>query len=418
MQKLNQLLLHPSRQVGADLIAWLGAGGGEGLLAAMENPQNIVPTLQEARLGGMGGAGFPTWRKWEAAVNAQSKNGDRYVVCNANEDEPGTFKDRYLLEHTPHQVIEGALIAAVATRANHVILYINPHQTESIAAVSEAIAQWHAHELFEQLEEHLGKPLHLKLVPTSGRYIGGEETAVVSWLNGGFPFPHRKPPYPAESGVADKPTLINNTETFANVPHILRNGAQWYQDLGIGEAVGTKLYSLSGDVLNPGLYELPMGTSLQSLIFDYGGGLLEGRAFKAVFTGGPSNTLLTAADLDVALDFNSVRERHSSLGTGAMIVISEGTSVVRKVSEYVEFFAANSCGQCPPCKSGTFQLARLIDRVDTGIATGDDLRALENLCQILPGSGRCGLIDGAVTVLKSSLRTFPEEYGLPPQTGA
>ena len=417
MQKLNQLLLHPSRQVGADLIAWLGAGGGEGLLAAMENPQNIVPTLQEARLGGMGGAGFPTWRKWEAAVNAQSKNGDLYVVCNANEDEPGTFKDRYLLEHTPHQVIEGALIAAVATRANHVILYINPHQTESIAAVSEAIAQWYAHELFEQLETHLGRPLHLKLVPTSGRYIGGEETAVVSWLNGGFPFPHRKPPYPAESGVADEPTLINNTETFANVPHILRNGAQWYQDLGIGEAVGTKLYSLSGDVLNPGLYELPMGTSLQSLIFDYGGGLLEGRAFKAVFTGGPSNTLLTAADLDVALDFNSVRERHSSLGTGAMIVISEGTSVVRKVSEYVEFFAANSCGQCPPCKSGTFQLARLIDRVDTGIATGDDLRALENLCQILPGSGRCGLIDGAVTVLKSSLRTFPEEYGLPPQTG-
>ena len=418
MQKLNQLLLHPSRQVGADLIAWLGAGGGEGLLAAMENPQNIVPTLQEARLGGMGGAGFPTWRKWEAAVNAQSKNGDLYVVCNANEDEPGTFKDRYLLEHTPHQVIEGALIAAVATRANHVILYINPHQTESIAAVSEAIAQWYAHELFEQLETHLGRPLHLKLVPTSGRYIGGEETAVVSWLNGGFPFPHRKPPYPAESGVADEPTLINNTETFANVPHILRNGAQWYQDLGIGEAVGTKLYSLSGDVLNPGLYELPMGTSLQSLIFDYGGGLLEGRAFKAVFTGDPSNTLLTAADLDVALDFNSVRERHSSLGTGAMIVISEGTSVVRKVSEYVEFFAANSCGQCPPCKSGTFQLARLIDRVDTGIATGDDLRALENLCQILPGSGRCGLIDGAVTVLKSSLRTFPEEYGLPPQTGA
>ena len=239
MQKLNQLLLHPSRQVGADLIAWLGAGGGEGLLAAMENPQNIVPTLQEARLGGMGGAGFPTWRKWEAAVNAQSKSGDRYVVCNANEDEPGTFKDRYLLEHTPHQVIEGALIAAVATRANHVILYINPHQTESIAAVSEAIAQWHAHELFEQLETHLGRPVHLKLVPTSGRYIGGEETAVVSWLNGGFPFPHRKPPYPAESGVADEPTLINNTETFANVPHILRNGAQWYQDLGIGEAVGT-----------------------------------------------------------------------------------------------------------------------------------------------------------------------------------
>ncbi|MDO5640583.1 MAG: NADH-ubiquinone oxidoreductase-F iron-sulfur binding region domain-containing protein [Neisseria sp.] len=413
MQKLNQLLLHPSRQIGADLEQWLRVGGGEGLQAALAAPEKIVPMLEESGLGGMGGAGFPTWRKWDAAVKATTTNGNRYVVCNANEDEPGTFKDRYLLEHTPHQVIEGILIAAVATRANNAILYVNPHQKESIAALTEAIPQWQAHELFKKVEAHVGSAVNLQLVPTSGRYIGGEETAVISWLNGGFPFPRRKPPYPADSGVNDDPTLINNTETFANVPHILRNGAQWYRDLGIGEAVGTKLYSLSGDVLNPGLYELPMGTALQSLIFDYGGGMLEGRAFKAVFTGGPSNTLLTAADLDVAMDFASVRERHSSLGTGAMIVISEGTSVVRKVSEYVEFFAANSCGQCPPCKSGTFQLARLIDRVDTGVSTEDDLHALENLCQILPGSGRCGLIDGAVTVLKSSMRTFPQEYGLP-----
>lgn len=157
-----------------------------------------------------------------------------------------------------------------------------------------------------------------------------------------------------------------------------------------------------------------MGTTLQSLIFDHGGGMLEGRTFKAVFTGGPSNTLLTAKDLDVPLDFASVRERKSSLGTGAMIVISEGTSVVRKVSEYVEFFALNSCGQCPPCKGGTFQLSRLLNRLDTGIGTPDDLHALQSLCQLLPRSGRCGLIDGAVTVLQSSLRTFPEEYGLPP----
>lgn len=416
MNRLNTLLLHPSRVIGADLAAWLKAGGGEGLEAALKAPQNIIPELRHSGLSGMGGAGFPSWRKWEAAAAARSTNGDKYVVCNANEDEPGTFKDRFLLEHTPHQVIEGTLIAALATGANIVILYINPHQTESVAAVGEAIRQWQAHPLFARIEAQLGKPLTLKLVETSGRYIGGEETAVISWLNGGFPFPRRKPPYPAESGVNDDPTLINNTETFANVPHILRNGAEWYRRLGLGEAAGTKLYSLSGDVLNPGLYELPMGTTLKELIFNYGGGMLEGRAFKAVFTGGPSNTLLTAKDLDVPLDFASVRARQSSLGTGAMIVISEGTSVVRKVAEYVEFFASNSCGQCPPCKGGTFQLARLLDRVDSGTASADDLNALQNLCRLLPRSGRCGLIDGAVTVTTSAMRTFPEEYGLPKAT--
>ncbi|MEE7560921.1 NADH-quinone oxidoreductase subunit F, partial [Xanthomonas sp. Kuri4-2] len=369
--------------------------------------------LREADLRGMGGAGFPTWRKWEATAQAASASGDRYVVCNGNEDEPGTFKDRHLLRWTPHQVIEGALIAAVATDANHVVLYVNPHQGDSLRTVREAIAQWQDSVLFTRIEQRLGRALQLSAVATSGRYIGGEETAVISWLEGGFPFPRRKPPFPAQSGVAGAPTLINNTETFANVPHIVRHGAAWYHELGIGRAAGTKLYSLSGDVLNPGLYELPMGTSLQSLIFDHGGGMLEGKAFKAVFTGGPSNTLLTAADLDVALDFDSVRERRSRLGTGAMIVISEGTSIVRKVAEYIEFFAAGSCGQCPPCKGGTFQMARLLDRIDTGHGTQDDLRALDNLCRILPGSGRCGLIDGAVTVVESSLHTFPQEYGLP-----
>jgi NADH-quinone oxidoreductase subunit F len=171
-----------------------------------------------------------------------------------------------------------------------------------------------------------------------------------------------------------------------------------------------KLFSLSGDVLRPGLYELPMGTTLETLVFEHGLGMLQGRNFKAVFTGGPSNTLLTKRDLDVPLDFDSVHARQSRLGTGAMIVISEGTSIVRKVAEYVEFFANGSCGQCPPCKGGTFQMARLLNRIDTGRGVRRDLDALHNLCSILPGSGRCGLINGAVTVVESSLRTFPEEY--------
>ncbi|WBV45317.1 NADH-quinone oxidoreductase subunit F [Pseudoroseomonas cervicalis] len=410
MSHLNQVLLHPARKLGADLAAWLSVGGGEGLAAALADRAGIIPLLERSGLRGMGGAGFPTWRKWQAV--AQQPAGGKYVVCNGNEDEPGTFKDRHLLRWTPHAVIEGGLIAALAVDASHLVLYINPHEAEAVAEARRAVAQWRGHALLGAVEDALGHAVALTVVESSGRYIGGEETAVISWLEGSFPFPRRKPPFPAEQGVGGAPTLINNTETLANIPFIFRNGADWFRGLGLGEAVGTKLYSLSGDVMRPGLYELPMGTSLQELIFTHGGGMLEGRDFKAVFTGGPSNTLLTKRDLDVALDFDSVRARQSRLGTGAMIVISEGTSIVRKTAEYIAFFAAGSCGQCPPCKAGTFQLARLLDRIEGGRGTAEDLRALHSLCRILPGSGRCGLIDGAVTVVESSLQTFPQEYAV------
>ncbi len=411
MQPVNHVLLHPAIQVGADLNRWRHAGGGVGLIKAAGQPAAIIPTLEAADLRGMGGAGFPTWRKWAAAAAMQGET--KYVVCNGNEDEPGTFKDRHLLRWTPHQVIEGALIAAIAIQASRVIFYVNPHQTDSIAEMRTAAAQWQDSDLLTGLETVIGQPVRLEVIASSGRYIGGEETAVVSWLNQRFPFPSRKPPFPFEKGVEGQPTLINNTETLANVPHILNNGADWYRALGRGDACGTKLYSLSGDVLNPGLYELPMGTSLRDLVFTHGGGMLDGRAFKAVFTGGPSNTLLTARDLDVALDFDSVRARQSRLGTGAMIVMSEGTSIVRKVADYVEFFANGSCGQCPSCTCGTFQMARLLDRIATGRGTAADVGALDHLCAILPGSGRCALIDGAVTVVKSALHSFPEEYPQP-----
>ena len=408
MDKLNQVLLRGDFRVGADLDAWLAREGGAGLARALEDPDAIIAEIAAADLRGMGGAGFATHRKWTPV--AAAADGNKYIVCNGNEDEPGTFKDRVLLEHTPHQVIEGALIAAVATRANHVVLYVNPHQEGALAATREAVPQWQTHALFAAIEQTVGGAVSLGVVPSSGLYIGGEETAVIASVQGGFPFPRRKPPFPAEEGVHGAPTVVNNAETLAHVPGIMRHGAQWYRDLGIGDAAGTKLYSLSGDVLHPGLYELPMGTSLQSLVFDLGGGMLQGKQFKAVFTGGPSNTLLTKRDLDVALDFDSVRERRSRLGTGAMIVVSEGTSIVRKVAEYVSFFAQGSCGQCPPCKGGTFQLMQLLNRIDTGRGVRADMDALENLCRILPGSGRCGLIDGAVTVVESSVNQFRDEY--------
>ena len=405
----QKVLTREDRMVGSDLEAWFSVGGGSGLEKALSDRAGIIPLVQAAGLRGMGGAGFPTAHKWQFVADRPDDT-DKHLIGNANEDEPGTLKDRFLLEQTPHGVIEGALIAALATGANDVILYLNPHEKNAITTTQKAVDQWHEHAFFQRVEEALGKKLELRVVLSSGLYIGGEETGAIASVEGGFPFPRSKPPYPAEEGVNGEPTLVNNVETLANLPHILASGADWFRELGRGEACGTKLYTLSGDVLNEGVFELPLGTPLRELIDIHGGGMLEGREFKAVFTGGPSNTILTADDLDVPLDWDSVKARHSNLGTGAMIVVSEGTGIVKRVTEYIDFFAENSCGQCPSCKIGTRQISSLLTKIDTGRGLQNDLDNLGALCEMLPGSGRCGLIDGAVTVLKSSLYKFRDEY--------
>jgi NADH-quinone oxidoreductase subunit F len=409
MSQLNQVLLHESNRIGVDFDQWQERGGCEALKRALDSPSAVLDLIRESGIRGLGGSGFPTHVKWDFVIN-QNVEGDKYLICNGNEDEPGTFKDSVLLEETPHQVIEGALVAAVTTGINRIIFYINPELDKAVAAMEIALGQWQASALYTTVDEFMKGKLELKIHRTSGHYIGGEETAAIESVEGKFPFPRGKPPFPAESGVFGQPTLVNNMETLANVPHIVRNGAEWFRSLGMGGAVGTKIYSLSGDVLKPGVYELPMGISLQELIFNYGGGMLVGKEFKAVFTGGPSNTLLTKKDLDVHLDFESVKERRSALGTGAMIVVSEGTGIVKRVAEYVNFFAHSSCGQCPPCKSGTYYISMLLDKIDTGRGRESDLEALINLCEILPGGGRCHLLDGAVKVLESSLYHFLDEY--------
>lgn len=405
----SQVLLHPDRCVGADMNHWRHSGGGAALARAIQDPAAVLEEVRQADLRGLGGSGFPAWRKWEF-VAAEAPKPDKYLIVNGNEDEPGTFKDRLLLEETPHQVIEGAVVTALATGINRIVLYVNPDLLRSLAAMKAAIEQWQASGLLEQASGALGRPLQLELLPGSGHYIGGEETASMEWVEGRFPFPRGKPPYPAQAGVLGCPTLINNVETIANVPQIVAQGAAWFRALGKGPGTGTKLYSLSGDVLHPGVFELPMGTSLRELIFEHGGGLLSGKPLKAVFTGGPSSSLLTPVDLDVAMDFDSLRARGANLGTGAMIVISEGTGIVKRVAEYERFFAHSSCGQCNSCKIGTATMSRLLDRIDTGRGTTADLTTLENLCIMLPNSGRCHLINGAVALLDSAFHHFPDEF--------
>ncbi len=403
------VLLHPDRRVGANMVRWRQSGGGDAVTRAAQDTSAVREEIRLAELRGLGGSGFPVWRKWDA-VAAELPKPDKYLVVNGNEDEPGTFKDRLLLEETPHQVIEGAVVAALAVGANRIVFYINPDMVRSLAAMKAALEQWRTSDLLALASTALGKALELELLPGSGHYIGGEETASMEWIEGRFPFPRGKPPYPAQAGVYGCPTLINNVETLAHVPHIAVHGAAWFRALGKAPGTGTKLYSLSGDVLHPGVFELPMGTPLRELIFVHGGGLLSGKPLKAVFTGGPSSTLLTPADLDVAMDFDSLRARGSNLGTGAMIVISEGTGIVKRVAEYERFFAHSSCGQCISCKTGTATMSRLLDRIDTGRGTASDLAALENLCAMLPNSGRCHLINGAVQLLDSAFHHFHDEF--------
>lgn len=427
MESLNTHLLHPDRRIGADMERWLKSGGGLALARAANDPAAVREAIRQADLRGLGGSGFPVWRKWDA-VAVESPRPDKYLVVNGNEDEPGTYKDRLLLEETPHQVIEGALVAALAVGANRVVFYVNPDLTLSLAALGTAIELWQTSELLALASTALGRPLELTLLPGPGHYIGGEETAAMEWIEGKFsaditpasghestlkrcfPFPRGKPPYPAQVGVYGCPTLINNVETLAHVSHIVARGADWFRALGKAPGTGTKLYSLSGDVLHPDVYELPMGTTLRELIYVHGGGLLSGKPLKAVFTGGPSCTLLAPDDLDVMLDFDSLRARGASLGTGAMIVISEGTGIVKRVAEYMRFFAHSSCGQCTSCRTGTATMSLLLDRIDTGRGTATDLATLENLCAMLPGTGRCHLISGVVQLLDSSFRHFKHEY--------
>ncbi len=405
---MKKILLH-TNSLGSNISHWLKGNGGGGLKTAIKKPTQIISTIKKAGLRGLGGSGFPTHKKWQFVLDQKPKP-DKYLICNGNEDEPGTFKDAVLLSEAPHQVIEGALITALACQINKIIFYINPEQENSLASISSAIKQWQENKLYKKVEDIIEQPLSLEVIASSGHYIGGEETAAIETIEGNFPFPRGKPPFPAISGVFGCPTLINNIETLSNVPHILKNGASWYQNLGRGDSAGTKIYCLSGDVLHPGVYELPMGTPLSELIYTHGGGMLLEKKLKAVFTGGVSSTILTPKDLDVSLDFDSVRERGSSLGTGAMIVVSEGAGIVKRVTEYVNFYAHSSCGQCPPCKTGTYYISQLLNRIDTGQANSVDLDSLINLCRILPGSGRCHLLDGSIKIVVSSLDHFREEY--------
>ncbi|MFY9269111.1 MAG: NADH-ubiquinone oxidoreductase-F iron-sulfur binding region domain-containing protein [Candidatus Manganitrophaceae bacterium] len=369
----------------------------------------MLEIVKRSGLRGRGGAGFSTGKKWEMVADRQADQ--KYLCCNAAEDEPGTFKDRYLLRSNPHQLIEGAIIAAYAVGAKEVYLYINGRYEEEIEFIGQALLESKEARHWGQSDSGSPANVELKICRSPGTYVAGEETALLEVVEGRMAKPRQKPPfYPAIRGLYGMPTVVNNAETLSNVPHIIREGVDWYRSIGTPVSPGTLIFTLTGDINHPGLYELPLGTSLRKLIEDYGGGIQEGKRLKAVFPGGPSNAIIGADQIDVPLDFDALKTIGSGLGTGAVIVMSETTCMVRSAIEYARFFARESCGQCPPCKLGTVHLAEILEKIEAGRGDEKDLKQIEQVCGMVKGRGYCYLLTGASIAVESIFQRFPKEY--------
>lgn len=366
---------------------------------AME-PDAVIQLVKDSGLRGRGGAGFPTGMKW--GFIPQGDNKDHYLVVNADESEPGTCKDTPLLMANPHVLIEGCIIAAHAIRAKYAFIYIRGEVTHVVRRVNQAIEDAYK-------AGHLGNGVEIVLHVGAGAYICGEETALLDSLEGFRGQPRLRPPFPAIAGLYAMPTVVNNVESIASVPAIITNGAQWYQSMGTEKSKGTTLYSLSGHVKNPGQFEAPLGITLRELL-ELAGGIREGHRLKFWTPGGSSTPIFTDAHLDIPLDYEGVAAAGSMLGTKALQIFDETTSVIRAVLRWTEFYKHESCGKCTPCREGTWWLVQILRDLDAGIGTEEDLNKLLDICDNIAGRSFCALADGAVSPIISSLKYFRQEY--------
>ena len=373
------------------------------------DPQATIAQIKEAHLRGRGGAGFPTGLKWDKVVNHRIK--EHYFVCNAGEHEPGTFKDRYLLRHHPHQLLEGCLIAAHTVGAKKAYIYLNHEYAEEKVIFERAKEEARAKGFLG--DNILGTELNLdiEVFDGYGSYVAGEETAMLESMQGRPAQPKQKPPfYPTEFGLHGKPTLINNVETLSNIPNLLRNGPAWFREVGTSTTPGTMLFSLSGAVNRSGVYELPLGTSIRHLIEVCGQGVPNGRGVKAVFPGGPSFSMVGADQLDLPMDFDSLKKAGTGLGSAGVIVVDDATCMVGQTLKFSHFFEQETCGQCPPCKIGTGELATLVRKIEDGQGLEKDLDKLLQICGFVKGTGFCTLVSGAAVLVQNSLRLFRDEF--------
>ncbi|WP_206490525.1 NADH-quinone oxidoreductase subunit NuoF [Rhodococcus sp. KRD162] len=382
--------------------------GYRGLEKALAmDPDDLIAFVKESGLRGRGGAGFPTGTKWSFIPQNDGK--EHYLVVNADESEPGTCKDMPLLMASPHTLIEGIVIAAYAIRASHAFVYVRGEVVPVLRRLQAAVAEAYAAGYLGK--GVLGSEFDLELVvhAGAGAYICGEETALLDSLEGRRGQPRLRPPFPAVAGLYARPTVVNNVESIASVPVILRKGIEWFRSMGTEKSPGFTLYSISGHVCRPGQYEAPLGITLRELL-DYAGGVRPGHQLKFWTPGGSSTPILTDDHLDVPLDYEGVGAAGSMLGTKALQIFDDTTCVVRAVLRWTEFYAHESCGKCTPCREGTYWLVQILRRLDTGTGTEDDLDTLLDIADGIAGKSFCALGDGAASPIVSSLAHFRDEY--------
>jgi NADH-quinone oxidoreductase subunit F len=387
-------------------------GGYQGIRKALRmEPKHVTDEVTKSNLRGRGGAGFPTGSKWSFVPMGEEAPHPKYLIANADEMEPGTFKDRWLMEGNPHQLLEGMMIASRAIEADVAYVFLRREYVRSAERVQRAIAEAYA-------AGYLGKKifrsevnLELHLHVSAGRYMAGEETGLLNALEGKRANPRTKPPYPQVSGLFGKPTIVQNVETLTNLPHIINNGFEWFKGLSYTADSGSKLYGASGKVKRPGLWELPMGTTVRELLEEHAGGMRDGVKFRGLLPGGASTDFLIAQHLDVKMDFTEVQKIGSRMGTGTMIILDDQTCPVGMVWNLEDFFAQESCGWCTPCWSGLRWAERMLSAFEQGRGKEADLEKLEWICKFCaPGNTFCALAPGAVEPLQSALKYFRNDF--------
>jgi NADH:ubiquinone oxidoreductase subunit F (NADH-binding)/(2Fe-2S) ferredoxin len=393
-----------------DISDYVNAGGYQGLKKALSEttPTEIVATVKASGLRGRGGGGFSTGMKWQFCQDAESDA--KYVLCNADEGDPGAFMDRSVLEGDPHAVLEGMAIAGLAIGAKQGYIYCRAEYPLAIKRLQIAIDQAREH-------GYLGKSIlgsdfdfDIEIFHGAGAFVCGEETALITSIEGNRGFPRSRPPYPAVSGLYGKPTLLNNVKTYANIPLIINNGADWFSNIGSENSKGTAVFALTGKIANSGLVEVPMGVTLREIIFEIGGGILDGKEFKAVQTGGPSGGCLPESFLDTPVDYDSLIAAGSMMGSGGMVVLDQDTCMVDVARYFLDFTEKESCGKCVPCRLGTKQMLTILEDIIEGRGVPEDIDLLEELADGVKSGSLCGLGQTAPNPVLTTLRYFREEY--------
>ncbi|HOU09205.1 MAG TPA: NADH-ubiquinone oxidoreductase-F iron-sulfur binding region domain-containing protein [Clostridiales bacterium] len=388
---------------------FIGAGGYQAVVKAFSmQPEQIIGEVKASNLKGRGGAGFPTGIKMDAVLKAEGS--PKYIICNADEGEPGNFKDKYLMENDPHQLLEGMIICAYAVGASHGYIYIRGEYGDSMTALEKAIADAKANGWLGANIKGSGFSFDVMVHSGAGSYVCGEEFALIESLEGKPGRPRNKPPYPTTAGFRDKPTMISNVETFSNIGIIVNGGGEAFKAIGTETSAGTRLISLSGNVKNPGVYEVPFGVTLADIVYGLGEGAPDGQKIKMVQLGGASGPIIPPELLDIRLDYKDLADEGISIGSGAVIVIDERFGMMEILERIMKFFCRESCGKCTPCREGNRQILNILNKFIACKASEEDIKNLTSICNVMCLTSFCGLGQAAPTAVLTTLKYFGGEY--------